>query len=87
MMMYYKYIKQVRSCCKEANVCELCWTYMNTALEILRKGLTELFGFKNIFYIFSGRRGIHIWVCDERARKMSDDVRSSVAEFFNIDYV
>lgn len=75
----------VRSCCKEAEICSECWSYINTALKILRNGLDDIFGFKDIFYIFSGRRGIHIWVCDERARLLSDEQRASVAEFFNVE--
>lgn len=75
----------VRSCCKEAEICNKCWSYINTALKVLREGLCEVFGFKDIFYIFSGRRGIHIWVCDERARVLSDIQRASVAEFFNVE--
>ena len=34
--------------------------------------------------VFSGRRGIHLWVCDEFARKMPNDVRASVIESLNI---
>ena len=42
------------------------------------------FGFQCIMWFFSGRRGIHAWVCDEAAREMNNDARSAVAEYLRI---
>jgi DNA primase small subunit len=74
----------VRSCCSGANVCERCWVFPIAAMKVINVIMDEDFDFQNILWVFSGRRGIHGWVCDEEARSMNNEMRSAVVAYCNI---
>uniref|UniRef100_A0A0N5BPT5 DNA primase n=1 Tax=Strongyloides papillosus TaxID=174720 RepID=A0A0N5BPT5_STREA len=74
----------VRTCCKEANVCEKCWKFAIVGVRILENALKNHFGFKNFIFLFSGRRGIHCWVGDEIARKMNNAERTGVVGYLGL---
>jgi DNA primase small subunit len=75
---------EVRTCCQGSKICKLCWKLMRLAGEVWNQTLTEDFGFNSILWVFSGRRGIHLWVCDKQARTMNNKIRSSLADNLNL---
>eukprot|EP00429_Kryptoperidinium_foliaceum_P064961 CAMPEP_0176064696 /NCGR_PEP_ID=MMETSP0120_2-20121206/32271_1 /TAXON_ID=160619 /ORGANISM="Kryptoperidinium foliaceum, Strain CCMP 1326" /LENGTH=501 /DNA_ID=CAMNT_0017398275 /DNA_START=42 /DNA_END=1545 /DNA_ORIENTATION=- len=75
---------EIRTCCTGAKLCEKCWTFMKAAVKTLRRALTEDFGFKQFFFVYSGRRGMHCWVCDKAARMLSNEHRAAVADYLTL---
>jgi DNA primase small subunit len=74
----------VRNCCEKANICSKCWRFVVLAVSVVDCALREDFGFKHILWVYSGRRGVHAWVCDKRARSMDDRERRSIASYLEV---
>lgn len=74
----------VRTCCTGKTTCVHCWKFMLVAKDVITQTLTEDFSFTKFMFVFSGGRGLHIWVCDEEARKMPDSVRKSIVDYLEV---
>lgn len=81
---------EIRFCCGAQNpdakaaVCQHCWELAKCAVICMNRALREDFGFKHILWVFSGRRGVHCWVCDPIARQLDSSGRTAVAEYLSI---
>jgi DNA primase small subunit len=76
---------RIRTCCQGANICSHCWYFIVGAVRVLDQSLRVDFGFQHILWVYSGRRGIHGWVCDGRARTMSNEVREALVHYLTLD--
>jgi DNA primase small subunit len=65
----------IRTCCKGKILCNFCWSYIRAAYDVLKFLLEEAFGFKHILWVYSGRRGMHAWVCDKEAKLLDKKMR------------
>lgn len=75
---------KIRFCCTGAQICHRCWVLMTAAIQITDKRLKSDFGFKHVMWIFSGRRGVHCWVADERARLLTTNARAAVVDYLSL---
>ena len=44
----------------------------------------EIFGFRHLLWVYSGRRGIHCWISDQAVLDLSDDQRKSLVTFLEV---
>lgn len=48
--------------------------------RVLKAALEQIFGYEHFLCVYSGRRGCHLWVLDERAFHLTDEARRAVTE-------
>lgn len=76
-------MNELRACdCDGAFFCKFCWPIVNAWALVADSLLADLYDFKHRLWVYSGRRGLHCWVLDERAFDMSDAARFTLVNVF-----
>jgi DNA primase small subunit len=53
-------------------------------VRVLHEALTEQFGFKHLLWVYSGRRGIHLWIADKEAMELDDESRKAIVGWLEV---
>lgn len=64
-----------------AEKCDAAYPVSAAAAYILRRVLQRAFGYTDILIVYSGRRGVHVHVFDEKAMALSDEGRAAVLDY------
>ncbi|KAH0826589.1 prim-pol domain-containing protein [Lanmaoa asiatica] len=74
----------VRTCCSAADICSRCWGFIAAAVKVLHSSLVDQFGFRHLLWVYSGRRGIHLWISDPQAMDLTDDQRRALVNALTV---
>lgn len=74
----------VRTCCSAADICSRCWGFIAAAVRVLNSSLIDQFGFRHLLWVYSGRRGIHLWISDPQAMDLTDDQRRALVSALTV---
>ena len=64
--------------------CAIYTTTPHSPSSLLPPSFSEDFGFRHLLWVYSGRRGIHCWVCDQEAIQLSQDARVAIVEYLTL---
>ena len=74
----------IRTCCSNADICKKCWAFIAAAVEILDSAIRREFGYEKLLWVYSGRRGIHLWISDKEAMELNDQERKALVSWLTI---
>lgn len=75
---------EIRTCCSDAAICSRCWVFISLAVRVLDKAIRTQFGYKHLLWVYSGRRGIHLWISDKEAIELTDDERKAMVGWLTV---
>ena len=74
----------IRTCCSGADICQRCWGFISAAVRVIDEAIRDQFGYKFLLWVYSGRRGIHLWISDHEAMKLTDDQRRALVNWLTV---
>ena len=75
---------RVCGCQGKEKYCKICWSLVQDAAAFLDRTLKEDFGYGDIVWIFSGRRGFHGWIRDANACTLTQEQRNSIINYLTL---
>lgn len=76
--------KEQCGCQGKEQFCWTCWTCLTEGAIFIQHTLEEDFGFQYLQWLFSGCRGLHCWVLDETAKKLTGTQRQAVVNYISL---
>jgi DNA primase small subunit len=74
----------IRTCCSDAAICSHCWAFIAVAVKVLDQSIRSNFGYKHLLWVYSGRRGIHLWISDREAMELTDEQRKALVGWMTV---
>ncbi|KAF8904366.1 hypothetical protein CPB84DRAFT_1772852 [Gymnopilus junonius] len=74
----------IRTCCSGADICKKCWGFIASAVQVLDSALRNEFGYQKLLWVYSGRRGIHLWISDKEAMELTDQQRKAMVGWLTV---
>ncbi|KNZ77777.1 DNA primase small subunit [Termitomyces sp. J132] len=54
------------------------------SVKVLNVAIREQFGYEDLLWVYSGRRGIHLWISDKEAMDLTDDQRKALVGWMTV---
>ena len=74
----------IRTCCSGADICKRCWAFISAAVQVIHAAIKTQFGYEHLLWVYSGRRGIHLWISDKEAMALTDDQRKAIVGWMTV---
>ena len=74
----------IRTCCSDAAICQRCWKFIAVAVRVLYSSIRDQLCHKHLLWVYSGRRGIHLWISDKEAMELTDEQRRALVGWMTV---
>ena len=71
-------------CAGSDTYCIECWSLIDDAMLLLDDTMRNDFGFNQLTWLYSGRRGVHLWIFDDTAKFLNQDVRTAIINYLSM---
>ena len=77
--------QQWRHCgCQGSQICMDCIKFLIIGVQFYDNILHDHFGFNNVQWFFSGRRGVHCWIFDKNAIHLDKMTRAAIIDYMSL---